>query len=183
MIHHHHCEALVDRWKTRNAWLGEIWVSIADYALMPKFDILFQVLKLLLVNRACLVQPLIVITCDCQIQWSWSFQRETGFSNATLVAVHHTVCIRFRILTVCDSNTDYSVCQQSDTNAVLHPYCGYASSHTLHVCATYWLYRTSLKLSLPPCMPPILRLASSKQWCWSGGRGILTELYLHYSTV
>ena len=26
--------------------------------------------------------------------------------------------------------------------------------------------------------PPNLHLASSEQWCWSGGRGILTELSL-----
>ena len=31
--------------------------------------------------------------------------------------------------------------------------------------------------------PPILHLASSEQWCWSGGRGILTELSLCYSIV
>jgi len=31
--------------------------------------------------------------------------------------------------------------------------------------------------------PPILHLASSEQWCWSGGRGILTELSLWYSLV
>jgi len=33
----------------------------------------------------------------------------------------------------------------------------------------------------PP--PPILHLASSEQWCWSGGRGILTELSLCYCLV
>jgi len=31
--------------------------------------------------------------------------------------------------------------------------------------------------------PPNLHLASSEQWCWSGGRGILTELSLCYSIV
>ena len=31
--------------------------------------------------------------------------------------------------------------------------------------------------------PPNLHLASSEQWCWSGGRGILTELSLCYSLV
>jgi len=29
-------------------------------------------------------------------------------------------------------------------------------------------------------LAPILHLASSEQWCWSGGRGILTELSLCY---
>ena len=37
-------------------------------------------------------------------------------------------------------------------------------------CLTYW-------------SPPILHLASSEQWCWSGERGILTELSLCYSIV
>jgi len=32
-------------------------------------------------------------------------------------------------------------------------------------------------------IPPNLHLASSEQWCWSGGRGILTELSLCYSIV
>ena len=32
-------------------------------------------------------------------------------------------------------------------------------------------------------LPPNLHLASSEQWCWSGGRGILTELSLCYSLV
>ena len=31
--------------------------------------------------------------------------------------------------------------------------------------------------------PPNLHLTSSEQWCWSGGRGILTELSLCYSIV
>ena len=37
---------------------------------------------------------------------------------------------------------------------------------------------------LPRLYPPRnLHLASSEQWCWSGGRGILTELSLCYSIV
>ena len=32
-------------------------------------------------------------------------------------------------------------------------------------------------------LPPNLHLASSEQWCWSGERGILTELSLCYSIV
>jgi len=32
-------------------------------------------------------------------------------------------------------------------------------------------------------LPRILHLASSEQWCWSGGRGILTELFLCCSLV
>jgi len=32
-------------------------------------------------------------------------------------------------------------------------------------------------------LPLILHLASSEQWCWSGGMGILTELSLCYSIV
>ena len=32
-------------------------------------------------------------------------------------------------------------------------------------------------------IPPNLHLASSEQWCWSGERGILTELSLCYSIV
>ena len=38
-----------------------------------------------------------------------------------------------------------------------------------------------VSMSIDP--PPILHLASSEQWCWSGGRGILTELSLCYSIV
>jgi len=41
-----------------------------------------------------------------------------------------------------------------------------------------WCIAVSLMLySLPYFNPPILHLASSEQWFWSGGRGILTEQY------
>ena len=40
-----------------------------------------------------------------------------------------------------------------------------------------------IELLLTGTLPPNLHLASSEQWCWSGGRGILTELSLCYSLV
>jgi len=41
----------------------------------------------------------------------------------------------------------------------------------------------TVKNGLLADIPPILHLASSEQWCWSGERGILTELSLCYSIV
>ena len=38
-------------------------------------------------------------------------------------------------------------------------------------------------VSVHTFLVPVLHLASSDQWCWSGGREILTELSLCYSLV
>jgi len=45
------------------------------------------------------------------------------------------------------------------------------------VSVVTWVWFSQVWLS------PNLHLASSKQWCWSGGREILTELSLCYSLV
>ena len=46
-------------------------------------------------------------------------------------------------------------------------------------------YAHVVQVDYTPYPPPprILHLAASEQWCWSGGRGILTELSLCYSIV
>ena len=54
--------------------------------------------------------------------------------------------------------------------------------HT-HVCLTAILPGEPGLVSFPLHSSPNLHLASSEQRCWSGGRGILTELSLCYSIV
>ena len=45
-------------------------------------------------------------------------------------------------------------------------------------CETSW---SNVLTAYDP--PPCLYLVTSKMWCWSGGRGILTELSLCYSII
>ena len=49
-----------------------------------------------------------------------------------------------------------------------------------HLCG---LVLSFFCLSSQKILPPILHFASSEQWCWSGGRCILTELSLCYSVA
>ena len=57
------------------------------------------------------------------------------------------------------------------------------SSHLCFSHAAWWVGIVSNQQSHHLCLPRYLHLTTSEIWCWSGGRGILTQLSLCYSTV